>query len=688
MVRYYSVRVFLLVAGLLLLLLTACQSSTPAAGAVEETLPSATLAPETAIPATQAPPEETAVVPTATPAATVAVETQPFTDPEPSTFVKLVAGDPVTLDPGLAYDGASGDILQNIYEPLVTFDQLDPEGFVPALAEAVPSATNGLLSADGLHYTFPIRQGVIFHGGETLTPDDVAYSLQRVLLQSDPTGPAWLLIQPILGYDSGDVTQEIGGGAFAGDRESLLGQATPAELQAVCEKVMDAVTADGQTVTVTLARPWAPFLSVISAFGVIDKDWAVSQGDWDGSCETWAEHYAPGQDGSPLTAIANGTGPYQLDHWSAGEEVVLTAHDGYWRGPDTPLWSDGPYAGQYPTAIIRTVPEWSTRLAALEKGDVDYVEVPYENRAQVEPLVGEWCDYATGACQPDAAHPEGTLRGWDGLPTVQRADIFMNFNVAEGSPYLGSGKLDGEGIPPDFFSDVEVRRAMASCFDYDAYIADLQNGQGVRNNGPIIAGMLGYNPDGPMAEYNLDACRDHLAAAWGGVLPEMGFRLPFVHTPAIPGGGETAAILAEGLSAVNPKYQVEVVELPPPAFFEAMNARQLPIFRGGWLEDFHDPQAWAAPYTVGGYGAVQSLPDDLKAHFAELVSAGVATADPVERTSIYADLQRAYFEAMPAVILSQRPALRVEPRWLDGFTFRVGMFADSPPLIMLSPAGG
>ena len=33
------------------------------------------------------------------------------------------------------------------------------------------------------------------------------------------------------------------------------------------------------------------------------------------------------------------------------------------------------------------------------------------------------------------------------------------------------------------------------CFDYDTYISEAMIGEGVRNNGPIILNMLGYNPD-------------------------------------------------------------------------------------------------------------------------------------------------------------------------------------------------
>ena len=41
--------------------------------------------------------------------------------------------------------------------------------------------------------------------------------------------------------------------------------------------------------------------------------------------------------------------------------------------------------------------------------------------------------------------------------------IAMNENVQGGQ--LGSGKLDGQGIPANFFSDADVRRGFVAAFD-------------------------------------------------------------------------------------------------------------------------------------------------------------------------------------------------------------------------------
>ena len=125
----------------------------------------------------------------------------PVTNPD--TMVLLTYGDPETLDPAYAYDTTSDGILwPGIYETLITYDGSVLSRYVPRLATAVPSVANGLISRDGLTYTFPIRQGVRFHDGSVMTPADVRYSMLRFMLQDRDGGPAWLLLTPLLGVDS------------------------------------------------------------------------------------------------------------------------------------------------------------------------------------------------------------------------------------------------------------------------------------------------------------------------------------------------------------------------------------------------------------------------------------------------------------------------------------------------------
>jgi len=79
--------------------------------------------------------------------------------------------EPQTLDPLSPANTADGrSILFNVYEGLV---KPDPSGkLIPAAAESFKIEQNGLV------YVFTLRQGILFHNGEALKPEDVAFSLK------------------------------------------------------------------------------------------------------------------------------------------------------------------------------------------------------------------------------------------------------------------------------------------------------------------------------------------------------------------------------------------------------------------------------------------------------------------------------------------------------------------------------
>ena len=57
------------------------------------------------------------------------------TVPNPNHVYTTSIGMPETIDPGWAYDTASGGLIHNILEPLCIFNVTDVSGFLPALAD-------------------------------------------------------------------------------------------------------------------------------------------------------------------------------------------------------------------------------------------------------------------------------------------------------------------------------------------------------------------------------------------------------------------------------------------------------------------------------------------------------------------------------------------------------------------------
>ena len=134
----------------------------------------------------------------------------------PDTLVLVSTVIPLTsLDPAYSYNAGSGAMIFNIMETLIFYDGEHPDKFIPMLATEVPSNENGLISEDALTYTFPIRTGTKFQAGPVtdasgnvipgsgeLTPEDVTYSMHRLILTDRAGGPNWMMIEPILGTSS------------------------------------------------------------------------------------------------------------------------------------------------------------------------------------------------------------------------------------------------------------------------------------------------------------------------------------------------------------------------------------------------------------------------------------------------------------------------------------------------------
>ncbi len=80
---------------------------------------------------------------------------------------------PRTLDPADGYEVAISDIITSLGDRLYTYVG-DTEQLAPQLATELPT-----ISDDGLTYTIPLREGVVFHDGEPFNAEAMAFSLRR-----------------------------------------------------------------------------------------------------------------------------------------------------------------------------------------------------------------------------------------------------------------------------------------------------------------------------------------------------------------------------------------------------------------------------------------------------------------------------------------------------------------------------
>jgi ABC-type transport system substrate-binding protein len=359
--------------------------------------------------------------------------------PNPTTFTRASIADIIDLDPALAYDTSSGEVLQNVYETLVTYDGAATDKFVPLLADSYE------VSPDGLVYTFHIRPNVKFQSGNVLTASDVAYTFQRGLLQGGYVSPQLMFAEPFFGVGKSDISLVVDeSGALADDQASMIA-AAPAKLKAACELVKSEIVADdaASTVTMTLKQAWGPFLATLSqTWGVVlEKKWVVENAGWDGSCDTWQKFYASTTETDSINRITNGTGPFKVGHWTPTEEIVLV------RNPD--YWGKAPAMERVVRLVIS---EFGTRFAMLQAGDLDQMDVQPDQRPQVDPFVGVMriFDLATNQYGPDqevcsvnqaalgqakfipcGAGKTGTnkLRLYIGRPGINQDVVTFNFDI-------------------------------------------------------------------------------------------------------------------------------------------------------------------------------------------------------------------------------------------------------------------
>ncbi len=539
----------------------------------------------------------------------------------PDTLVLVRFGDPESLDPAYGYDTASSEIyLWNIYETLIFFNGGSTGTFVPMLASQVPSVANGGISNGGRTYKFTLRSGLKFADGHPVTAEDVKYSLLRFMFMDRDGGPSWILLAPILGED---VTRDDKG-VFQ---------------SALFNRASQAITASGNTISVTLKEPYAAFLSIMAQWSMVaDKDFVVSNGGWDGSAAGLARLNNPAKpEDTTLFSKAMGTGPFKLVQWDRQtRQAILERNTNYWRAP-----------AKLARVIYKVVEDFGPRRLSLQQGDADIVSVNRVEQSQVEGLQG--------------------VRIVDNLPQLVVTGIYMNLkiDVGGGNPDVGSGRLDGNGVPANFFADVNVRRGIAYAFDYAAAIRDCNRGKASVNKGPIPQGMFGYNTAQPW--YTTDATRAAAAfrEAAGGQVWNNGFKF----TIAFNSGNTTrqcmAQILKANVEALNPKFKVDVRGVTWAQYLSLYRQSKLPMWIIGWAADYPDPDNFVTPFqlSTGTYGSAQGYNNP---EVDKLIVAARNETDPAKRRAIYFQLMKLAYDDIITLYL-QPVGFIVMRSWVRGW---------------------
>jgi peptide/nickel transport system substrate-binding protein len=261
-------------------------------------------------------------------------------------------------------------------------------GMAPSLAESWTEAP------DGLAYEFVLRKGVLFHNGEPVTADDVKWSFER----------------------------------YRGSGARIL----KAKVKAV-------QVIGPQRVRFVLHEPWPDFLTFYAtpatgAGWIVPRKYTEQVGD-----EGFKRH--------PI-----GAGPYRFVSYQPGVELILEAHDRYWRKPPS-----------VKRLVMKVVPEESTRLAMLKRGEADIAYLlsgANGEEARRTPNVrliasgGQWVPAVCMLDQWDPKSPRYDVR------VRQAASHAIDRKAISESETLGASPPTGSIIPPmlEFALAVETPR--------------------------------------------------------------------------------------------------------------------------------------------------------------------------------------------------------------------------------------
>jgi peptide/nickel transport system substrate-binding protein len=312
----------------------------------------------------------------------------------PGVLIHAQGGEPDSLDPARAEPGGrGGQAIIQAYETLVA-RPVEGADFEPGLATEVPTQENGLVSEDGLTYTFPIREGVVFHDGTDLTADDVKYSWDRVIEMDLAEGGASLFT----------------------------------------DIVASTSVVDDFTFEVTLTEPAGWFLAgvVYTPTAVIVSQDAVEANGG----------VVAGEPNEYMDTNMVGTGPFKFVSWDRGSSLSFDAFPEYWGDP---VDFD---------ARWEVVPDNSVGLLGMEAGDYDIIEPTPQFVSQLEGNSDICIEEAGFLLEPlhlsfNLNIPVDKLPPSDTIPADFFHDVRVRqaFNLAfDYEAYIAAG-LEGNGAP-------------------------------------------------------------------------------------------------------------------------------------------------------------------------------------------------------------------------------------------------
>ncbi|GAC1495005.1 MAG: ABC transporter substrate-binding protein [Vulcanimicrobiaceae bacterium] len=457
--------------------------------------------------------------------------------------------DAVGLDPATQTDGLSLTISQEVMQNLVRFK---PGGF-----DVRPdAATSWKTSADGKTWTFALAPKLVFSDGTPLDAKAVKFNFDRWRQSKHPSRG---------NFPFGYYASMFGG---FDDKSEISSVDAPSP----------------STVVIHLRAPSAPLLRNLAMPSfAIGSPAAIAK-----SAEAFNQ-------------LPIGSGPYVVAEWAHDDHITLRAN---------PTYAGAKPA--YATVIVRDIPDQSTSVLSMKKGDIDMLVDP----------------------RPD-----------DARELSKTAGIAIYHPPSNNVSYLA---MNVEKKP---FDSVLVRRAIATAIDIPALAKSFYSQGAIVANNWTPVGMLGEDP--VVRAYPHDVARARALLARAGVRHfATQLYYPTSPRPYMPEPQRIAETIQANLKAVGVDVTLEPFEFG--VFLTKVRNGEHPMCLIGWTGDNGDPDNFMYALldpdsAVKGQAQNYSFWRD--ADFHKLMLAGQQTVDPQKRAAIYRAANTMIHDRAPAVPL-------------------------------------
>lgn len=497
-------------------------------------------------------------------------------------FTFARGGPSVTLDPIHSTDDESSKVCLQVFDTLVGFKPGSTE-LAPYLATEIPKPEKG-----GLSYTFKLRKGVKFHDGTPFDADAVVFNFERW----KDTGSPYHKGGGKQGSDFARYNLEFGG--F--DDDSNI-----AKVEAV----------GSHEVRFTLKRPQGPFLNDIGiyTFGIASPD-AIKK-----DVEQFWQH--------PV-----GTGPFKFASWKRGSKITLEKNDDWW-GTKVPV-SEGGGGPRVKKFIFQTVPDNTSRVAALVGGDVDGAD----------------------GLNPDDAP---TLKKKDGVRAVYQPPL----NVG----YLAMNTMHKP------FDDRRVRLAVVHAINMQEIVKTFFGDTGQRASNPMPPTVPFFAKDIKPYDYDPEKSKKLLKeAGLGGGFKSNLWYMP-IPRPYMPNAKGVAQAMKADLKKVG--IDVKLVTREWGTYIEQTGQGKHDMCLLGWSGANADPDTFINILLNGAFATktnAQNLAYYKNPEMDKMLNQAGRTVDDDERRRLYHRAQEIFHEDAPwAPVAYAKPVLGLSDD-VKGFT--------------------